>query len=223
MRVERVGEISRSRSPDGPARKVGTMATPDPILTTFASTARQVWYWPVLRGVLAVLLGVVALLWPAITAAAFVWVVGVFAVVDGIVEIVEGVRRRGTGSGTAVLVTMGVLSLAVGVVLLVWPGKTAVVLAWIIGFWAVLYGLLQLVASLGLRRAAGSGWAWGALAGVLGIVFGVLVLFNVDAGLVSIVWILAIFAILWGVMLVVFGFQVRSLGRRAGDAATSPY
>ncbi len=198
------------------------MAIPDPVLTTFASTARQVWYWPVLRGVLAVLLGVVALAWPAITAAAFVWIVGVFAVVDGVVLVAEGVRRRGTGGGTAFLVTMGLVSVAVGVVLLVWPGKTAVVLTWIIGFWAVLYGRVQAAASLLLRRSAGIGWVWGVLAGVLSIVFGLLVLFNVEAGLVSILWLLGIFAIGWGVMLVVFGLQVRSLGRRAGAAATAP-
>ncbi|OLT54555.1 HdeD family acid-resistance protein [Cellulosimicrobium sp. CUA-896] len=196
---------------------------PDPGLTAFSRTARQVWYWLVLRGVLAVLFGVVALAWPAITAAAFVWIVGVFAVVDGLVLVIEGVRRRGTGGGTAFLVTMGLVSVAVGVVLLVWPGKTAIVLTWIIGFWAVLYGLVQAAASLLLRRAAGSGWGWGVLAGVLSIVFGLLVLFNVEAGLVSIVWLLGIFAIVWGVMLVVFGVQVRSLGRRAGEAATAPY
>ena len=197
------------------------MTTQDPILTAFSTTAKQVWYWPVLRGVLAILFGIVALSWPDKTAAVIIWVVGIFAVVDGVVEIVEGIRRRGTGNGTAVLVTMGVLSLAVGVVLLVWPGKTAIVLTWIVGFWAVVYGLFQTVASLDLRKVPGSGWGWGVVAGLLGIVFGVLVLFNVNAGLVSIVWLLALFAIVWGVMLVAFGFQIRSLGRRAGRAATS--
>ncbi|MTG89275.1 HdeD family acid-resistance protein [Cellulosimicrobium sp. BIT-GX5] len=197
------------------------MTTQDPILTAFSATARQVWYWPVLRGVLAIIFGIVALSWPDKTAAVIIWVVGIFAVVDGVVEIVEGIRRRGTGNGTAVLVTMGVLSLAVGVVLLVWPGKTAIVLTWIVGFWAVVYGLFQTVASLDLRKVPGSGWGWGVVAGLLGIVFGLLVLFNVNAGLVSIVWLLALFAIVWGVMLVAFGFQIRSLGRRAGRAATS--
>ncbi|NDO90546.1 HdeD family acid-resistance protein [Cellulosimicrobium composti] len=197
------------------------MTTQDPILTAFSTTAKQVWYWPVLRGVLAILFGIVALSWPDKTAAVIIWVVGIFAVVDGVVEIVEGIRRRGTGNGTAVLVTMGVLSLAVGVVLLVWPGKTAIVLTWIVGFWAVVYGLFQTVASLDLRKVPGSGWGWGVVAGLLGIVFGLLVLFNVNAGLVSIVWLLALFAIVWGVMLVAFGFQIRSLGRRAGRAATS--
>lgn len=197
------------------------MTTQDPILTAFSSTAKQVWYWPVLRGLLAVVLGVVAIAWPTITASVIVWVIGIFAVVDGLVEIVEGIRRRGTGNGTAFLVTMGVLSLAVGIVLLVWPGKTAEVLVWIIGLWAVAYGLFQTVASLELRRVAGSGWGWGVFAGLLGIVFGLLVLFNVSAGLVSIVWLLAIFAILWGVMLIAFGFQIRSLGKRAGNAAIS--
>ncbi|UKJ63358.1 HdeD family acid-resistance protein [Cellulosimicrobium cellulans] len=196
------------------------MTTQDPILTAFSSTAKQVWYWPVLRGVLAILFGIIALSWPDKTAAVIIWVIGIFAVVDGIVEIIEGIRRRGTGSGTAFLVTMGVLSLAVGIVLLVWPGKTAIVLTWIVGFWAVVYGLFQTVASLDLRKVPGSGWGWGVFAGLLGLVFGLLVLFNVNAGLVSIVWILAIFAILWGVMLIAFGVQIRSLGRQAGKAAT---
>jgi len=197
------------------------MVNQDPILAAFSSTAKQVWYWPVLRGVLAIVLGIVAIAWPDITAAAIIWVIGIFAVVDGIVEIVEGIRRRGTGNGTAVLVTMGVLSLAVGIVLLVWPGKTAIVLTWIVGLWAVVYGLFQTVASLELRKVPGSGWGWGVLAGLLGLAFGLLVLFNVNAGLVSIVWILAVFAILWGVMLIAFGIQIRSLGRRAGQAAAS--
>ncbi|QJW34907.1 HdeD family acid-resistance protein [Cellulosimicrobium protaetiae] len=196
------------------------MTTQDPILTAFSSTAKQVWYWPVLRGVLAILFGVVALSWPDKTAAVVIWVIGVFAVVDGLVEIIEGIRRRGTGSGTAFLVTMGVLSLAVGIVLLVWPGKTAIVLTWIVGFWAVVYGLFQTVASLDLRKIPGSGWGWGVFAGVLGLVFGLLVLFNVNAGLVSIVWLLALFAIVWGVMLIAFGFQIRSLGKQAGRATT---
>ena len=196
------------------------MTTQDPILTAFSSTAKQVWYWPVLRGVLAILFGIIALAWPDKTAAVIIWVIGIFAVVDGIVEIIEGIRRRGTGSGTAFLVTMGVLSLAVGIVLLVWPGKTAIVLTWIVGFWAVVYGLFQTVASLDLRKVPGSGWGWGVFAGILGLVFGLLVLFNVNACLVSIVWILAIFAILWGVMLIAFGVQIRSLGRQAGKAAT---
>ncbi len=196
------------------------MTIQDPILTAFSRTAKQVWYWPVIRGVLAILFGIIALAWPDKTAAVVIWVIGIFAVVDGIVEIVEGIRRRGTGNGTAFLVTMGVLSLAVGIVLLVWPGKTAEVLVWIIGFWAVVYGLFQTVASLDLRKVPGSGWGWGVFAGLLGLVFGLLVLFNVDAGLVSIVWILAIFAILWGVMLIAFGIQIRSLGRQAGRAAT---
>ena len=76
------------------------MTTQDPILSAFSATAKQVWYWPVVRGVVAIALGIVAIAWPEITAAALIWVIGIFAVVDGILEIVEGIRRRGTGGGT---------------------------------------------------------------------------------------------------------------------------
>ncbi|MBD8079649.1 HdeD family acid-resistance protein [Cellulosimicrobium arenosum] len=197
--------------------------TQDPILSAFSTTAKQVWYWPLIRGVVAIALGIVAIAWPGITAAALIWVIGIFAVVDGILEIVEGIRRRGTGGATALLVTMGVLSLAVGILLLVWPGKTAIVLTWIVGFWLVVYGLFQSISSLELRKVPGSGWGWGVFAGVLALVFGLLVLFNVNAGLVSIVWLIAVFTIIWGIMLVAFGFQIRSLGKQAGTAAARGY
>lgn len=193
-------------------------APTDPLLTSFSNLARQVWYWPVIRGVIAILFGVVALAWPGKTAAVIVIAVGIFAVVDGLVEIANGIRYRGTG-GAGLHVTIGLLGLIVGIVLLVWPGKTAEVLVWFIGLWTILGGLVQCAASVSLRGIAGSGWGWGLFAGLLGIVFGVLVLFNVSGGLVAIVWLIALWAIVWGVMLIAFGFQLRSLGRRAGQVS----
>jgi uncharacterized membrane protein HdeD (DUF308 family) len=198
------------------------MTTQDPILSAFSTTAKQVWYWPVIRGVVAIAFGIVALAWPEITAVVFIWIVAIFTLVDGLFEIVEGIRRRGTG-GTAALVTIGLVSVAVGVVLLVWPGKTAEVLVWIIGLWAVILGLFQTIASIELRKVPGSGWGWGVFAGLLAVVFGLLVLFNVGAGVVSIVWILAIVALVWGVALIAFGFQIRSLGKKAGQAGMLNY
>ncbi|WP_265522693.1 HdeD family acid-resistance protein [Oerskovia flava] len=193
----------------------------NPILSTFATTARQVWYWPVIRGVIAIIFGIIALVAPIDTAVALAVVIGIFAIIDGIVEIVDGIRYRDHG-GVALRVTIGVLTLIFGIVVLAWPGITIAVLVYTVAIWSIVVGLFQVVVSIGLRSVPGSGWGWGVLAGVLGIAFGVLVLVNVGAGLVTIIWIIGIYAIVLGVALVVLGFSLRSLGKKAAAATETP-
>jgi uncharacterized membrane protein HdeD (DUF308 family) len=189
------------------------MTTPIDPAVSFSRLAAQVWYLPVIRGVMAILFGIIAWIWPSITAMVVVLAIGILAVVNGIVELVEGIRQR--SAPTAGLhVVIGLLGIAVGTLLLVWPGKTAEVLAWSVGLWALLAGLFQCAAAWALRSAPASGWGWNMFAGLLGVAFGVLVLANVSAGLVSIVWLIALWAIVWGALLIFAGFTVRSAGRR---------
>ena len=191
---------------------------PETILPTFSSIARRVWYWTVVRGVLAIIFGVVALVAPITTAASLAVVVAVFAIVDGIVEIVDGIRHRGhEGAGLRIL--QGALTLVFGVVLVVWPAVTALVIVWTIGLWAVVVGIIQVVVALSLRRVVRSGWGWGLVSGLVSVIFGVLLLARPDAGLVSIIWVLGVYAIMIGVLLIGFGLQVRRLGTEAGKVA----
>jgi uncharacterized membrane protein HdeD (DUF308 family) len=191
---------------------------PETILPTFSSIARRVWYWTVVRGVLAVIFGVVALVAPITTAASLAVVVAVFAIADGLVEIVDGIRHRGhEGAGLRIL--QGALTLVFGVVLVVWPAVTALVIVWTIGLWAVVVGIIQVVVALSLRRVVRSGWGWGLVSGLVSVIFGVLLLARPDAGLVSIIWVLGVYAIMIGVLLIGFGLQVRRLGTEAGKVA----
>lgn len=186
---------------------------------TSTRLARQAWRWPVIRGLLAVVLGIITLAWPAITVVAIVVTVGAFVVADGILEIVEGIRHR-TAPGTGLHVVLGLLGLAVGLLLLLWPQKSAEVVVWFIGLWAVLAGLLQCAAASARRPIPGSGWGrgWGLFVGILGVVLGVLVILNVSAGLASIVWLIASWAILRGVLLIAAGFMARRAERNGGIA-----
>ena len=188
------------------------------IIPTFASVARQVWYWTVIRGVLAVVFGVVALVAPISTAVSLAVVVAVFAIVDGLFEIVDGIRHRSTG-GAGLRILQGVLTLAFGVVLVVWPAITALAIVWTIGLWAVVVGIIQVVVALSLRKVVRSGWGWGVVSGLVSVIFGILLLARPDAGLVSIIWVLGVYAIMLGVLLVGFGLQVRRLGKEAGTVA----
>lgn len=191
---------------------------PETIIPTFASVARRVWYWTVVRGVLAIVFGTVALLAPISTAVSLAVVVAIFAVVDGIFEIIDGIRHRAYG-GAGLRVLQGVLTLGFGVVLVVWPEITTLAIIWTIAVWAVVVGIIQVVVALSLRRVAGSGWGWGVVSGLVSVIFGGLVLARPAAGLVSIIWVLGVFAIMLGVLLVGFGLQVRRLGKEAGALA----
>lgn len=192
------------------------------IIPTFASVARQVWYWTVIRGVLAVVFGVVALVAPISTAVSLAVVVAVFAIVDGLFEVVDGIRHRSTG-GAGLRILQGVLTLAFGVVLVVWPSITALAIVWTVGIWAVVVGVIQLVVALSLRKVVRSGWGWGVVSGLVSVIFGVIVVARPSAGLVSIIWVLGVYALMLGVLLIGFGLQVRRLAREVDSRTqTSP-
>ncbi len=193
--------------------------TADVTPTGLVLVAPRAWYWQVIRGVLTIAFGVVAIAWPGITATALVVIVGIFALITGIAEIVDAVQLRGTGWGGMHALT-GAIGLVVGIVLLAWPSKSAEVLVWIIGLWLVVAGLLQVAVCLLLRPARGLGWGWGLFAGLVAAVLGLIVLFNVDAGLVSIVWIIGLAAIAWGLALIVFGLALRTA--RSPGGPTGP-
>lgn len=184
------------------------------LFPSFSSLAKQVWYWPVIRGVISILFGIVALVSPIATALALAVIIGIFAAIDGIVEIVDGVRYREYG-GAGLRITMGVITLIFGIVVLAWPDKTTTVLIYLVAIWAILVGIFQFVVSFMLRSVPGSGWGWGVFVGLLTFLFGILVIAQPSAGLTTIIWIIGIYALVIGLLLVGLGVQIRSLGKSA--------
>ena len=185
---------------------------PGPLAGALQGAARQYWWLPVLRGALYIAFGLVAVIWPHVTALAILWVIAIFAIVDGLLEIFYAIRYRGSG-GTALGLTFGVLSVAFGIVALVWPGPTVTAFAVIVGIWALLVGIVGFAASIGLRKAVGSGWVWGVASAVLTVILGILLLVWPKGSLVALVWVVGIWAFVLGILLIVIGFQVRRLGR----------
>ena len=182
--------------------------SPSSISPDYAKIAKGAWIWAIVRGVCAILFGIIALVAPLTTALALAIVIGVFAIVDGVIDLVDAVRHRGT-SGVGLRVFLGVVSLLFGLILLVWPGKTIGFMVILIAIWSIVIGVLQIVANLGIRKESGSAWVWGVISGALGVIFGILVLFNLSIGLVALIWLMGIWAIVFGVALLVLGLQVR--------------
>jgi uncharacterized membrane protein HdeD (DUF308 family) len=182
--------------------------------------AGRAWIWSVVRGVAAVLFGIIAFVAPIATAFALALVIGLFAIVDGIVDIVDAVRYRGA-TGMRSRIVLGVIGIVFGLVVLIWPGLSLEILIVIIGIWAVIAGILQIIVSVGHRGVPGSGWVWGLVAGALTVVFGVLVLFRPGSGLITLIWILGVYAILFGIALILLGVQLRKYARR--EDLADPY
>ena len=187
---------------------------PNPVSSTYADIAKGAWIWAVIRGVIAVIFGIIAISSPITTAIVLATVIGVFAIVDGIIDLVDAIRHRGT-SGVGLRVFLGVISLLFGLIILVWPGKTIGFMVILIAIWSIAIGALQIIANVGIRKEAPGAWVWGAISGALGLVFGILVLFNLGIGLVTLIWMLGIWAIVFGLALIVLGLQVRKAAKMA--------
>lgn len=180
----------------------------------FRSLLKQIWWVVLLRGILAVLFGVVALVWPGITVWALVVVFAAYAIIDGIVLVVQSIRDKPEGWGW--WLAMGVVSVLAGLVALFWPGITALALLYVIAFYAILFGITGIVGGVRFRKVPDSGWVWSVLAGVVAVLFGIVLLIFPGEGILSLIVLLGIYAILFGVLLIILAFQARSAAKKAG-------
>ncbi|SDS02341.1 HdeD family acid-resistance protein [Microlunatus soli] len=182
-----------------------------PIGSTFNAIAGKVWLWPVIRGVLAIILGIIALVAPLSTAVTFAVLVGIYAIVDGVITLIDALRHRGYG-GVGLRVAVAVIDIIFGILVLVWPGLTLLVLVFLAGFWAIVLGALEIVVNIRSRRQH-SGWIWGVVTGALAVVFGIVIVVQPGIGLVALTTILGIFAILFGLFWIAVGLMIRKAGR----------
>jgi uncharacterized membrane protein HdeD (DUF308 family) len=161
------------------------------------------------RGLAAIVFGVLTLVWPSISLAALVLMFGIFAVITGITAIVAAMRSRGE-QHWGLLLFEGILGVLAGAVALVWPGITALAFLFLIASWAILTGILELVAPLAFPMSFGRGLL-SALSGIVSIVFGVVIAARPASGLLTVVWLIGIYAIITGIMHVVVYFEARSV------------
>lgn len=178
------------------------------------------WWLVVLRGALAVAFGVIALFWPGAALGALVLLFGAYALTDGAFAVVSAFRAAGRGMRWWPFALEGVIGVLAGLAALLFPGGAALALVTLLAVWAIMTGVLEIVAAVRLRREIENEWLLG-LAGVLSLAFGVIVLFMPAAGAVAIAWTVGAYALLFGISLIVLGFRLRT-HRPAADMADVP-
>lgn len=166
------------------------------------------WGWVALRGVCALIFGVLALALPGLTLSILVIFWGAYVLIDGVVSLVAGFRMGDNGKPLWSLILIGLLGIGAGVLTFFLPGLTALTLVLIIGSWAIAIGLLQIVAAVRFRKHIQGEWLH-ALSGVLSVVFGVAVVWRPGVGAIALAWLIGWFAIFFGVMLIAMAFRLR--------------
>lgn len=183
-----------------------------------ADALSRFWWMTLLRGVIAILFGIMILAQPGISLVALVLVFGGYALADGIANVVTAIGGRKNNEGWWMLLLGGLAGIGVGILTLFSPGTTALALLFYIAIWAIATGLLELVAAIRLRKEI-EGEIWLGLAGIASILFGVLLAARPGTGALAVLSIIAVYAIVFGVILLLLAFKTRGFIKQVKAAA----
>jgi uncharacterized membrane protein HdeD (DUF308 family) len=163
----------------------------------------QHWWVIALRGLFAILFGVLAFMLPGLTFRVLVLFFGAFALVDGIWAVVHGISQK-----WLTLLFEGLIGIAAGVFTFFLPGITGFALIYIIAFWAVITGVLEIGTAIRLRKTIKGEWLM-ALGGIISIIFGIIVATYPRAGALAVIWIIGVYAIVFGILFMILAFRYR--------------
>src|SRR5438552_5295693 len=173
-------------------------------------TLKRHWWVPVIRGIFAIVFGIIAFVYPGLTIATLVLFFGAWVLIDGIFRIVGAIGHRASDSDWGWQLVIGLLGIVVGLLTFHAPQITALALVIYIAAWALMIGASEIAAAVRLRREIKGEWLL-ILMGLASIVFAVLLLWNPVAGAAAVIWLIAWYAVVLGVLAIFFGFRLRTL------------
>jgi uncharacterized membrane protein HdeD (DUF308 family) len=185
-------------------------------MADLTAAVRGMWWLVLLRGILAILFGLFALFAPGSALLALVFVFAAYAILDGVTALAVGIRHRKEDPHWVWHVVQGVVSVLAGIIAFVWPGVTVLAILFVIAFWSIVGGIAEIVESFTMRKRGSEGWGWMLAAGIVSVLFGVVLLASPGAALITLLWLVGVYAIVFGVIIIVWAVRLR----RAVGAAT---
>ncbi len=170
------------------------------------------WSSLAIRGVCALLFGIVAFMMPGLTLTTLVLIWGIYALIDGGLALIAGFKAKIWS-----LVFLGLVGVLAGIGAFIYPGMTALVLLYFIAVWAIITGVLAIVTAIRLRKEITGEWALG-LAGLLSLLFGAMLIARPGEGALTIIYLLAAYAVAFGILLLILAFRLKSLPERVAAA-----
>jgi uncharacterized membrane protein HdeD (DUF308 family) len=165
------------------------------------------WWAIALRGLAAVLFGLLTIFIPGVTLVTLVLLFGAYALVDGVFNVIAAFR---SASHHWALLIEGLIGILAGIVTFAWPAMTAIALLYLIAFWAILTGIFEIATGIRLRNVIANEWAL-ILMGALSLLFGAFLLFAPGAGALAIVLWIGVYALIFGIFVLVLAFRLRGL------------
>jgi uncharacterized membrane protein HdeD (DUF308 family) len=171
------------------------------------------WWGLVLRGVLAILFGIAVFIWPGISITVLVTLFGFFVLLSGILGIIVAVRGRQSDERRWLLLIEGIFGVIAGILVFFWPGITALLLVYLIAAWALLTGILEIIAAIQLRKEIENEWLL-AVAGIASLLFGILIAIYPGSGALALLWVIGAYAIAFGIVLIILGLRLRNWNKQ---------
>ena len=168
------------------------------------------WWALVLRGILAVIFGILIIVSPGIALTSLILVLGAYFLVDGIFAVAGALAHRDHYHPWWLTLVEGIIGIIAGIAAFVYPGLTALTLLYVLAVWAILTGIFEVVAAVQLRKVVQGEWLL-AVSGVLSVLFGILLIVFPGTGILALLTVLAAYAIIFGVLLIVLGFRMRGM------------
>jgi uncharacterized membrane protein HdeD (DUF308 family) len=172
----------------------------------FASTA---WWLLLVTGALAIILGLVAMIFTSATLNTILVFFAIFSILVGVVSLFGGLRGRNSDNSWGWLLFQGVASLVIGIVVLRFPDQTAAVFGLIVAFWALAIGIIRLVGAFDLKKAGAKSWGWSMAAGAVTLIFGLIFLVNPGFAAETVVFLLGLMALITGIVIVIEAAMTR--------------
>jgi uncharacterized membrane protein HdeD (DUF308 family) len=168
------------------------------------------WWQIALRGLLALIFGVLVLAWPGVALTIFVYIFGAYVFVDGIFTLVAAVNYKAGAGRRTWLFIRGIAGIIVGLITFFWPAITALALFLLVAAWALVTGVMELIFAFAANQNTTIRWLF-AVSGILSLILGGLMLAHPVFGIKVIIWIIGVYAILAGILLIILSTKLRGV------------
>lgn len=170
----------------------------------------------VVRGIVALIFGLLLVLWPGLTIATLILLFAAFAIIDGIMIIIMAMVDRKRGPMWTSFIPLGIVGIVLGILILVWPGMTLLILIYLIAAWALISGIGQIVNAFAVKNVGGGVKTLLVIVGLLTVILGVLIFIYPISTTAILIWILGFYLLIYGIFAMLTGFWLNSANKKTG-------